>query len=152
MKIITHTINILISLVVLTTSIGIPVIFNHIHNPEISLNQYEELEEVFCEEAVLCCETEEKTQQDSETKESNCDCNLLASCCCCFFEVELVAFSFDTPVSLKLPVPNFITAYTSELNCFSDTWSNSFYSVFKYKLPPQKTYSQQLSLFQVFRI
>ena len=130
----------------LVSSIGVPVIINHIHISD----QLGEQQEVFCEDAVMCCSTEEEPLPIESLK--SCDCNLLASCCCCYLEVELVAFSFDVPVGVPVLAPYFVEAYSTELNSLTNVLSNSSFSLKSLELPPPKTYSQQLSLFQVFRI
>ena len=147
---VTKALNVVICLLVLTSSIGIPVVLNHIHNPSVASEQIDETQEVFCEEAVMCCSIEEESLP-SETLKS-CDCNLLASCCCCFLEVELVTFSFDIPVSLPVLAPSFVEAYSTELSSIKNLCSNSSFSLRSLELPPPKPYSQQLFLFQVFRI
>ena len=147
---VTKALNIVICLLVLISSIGIPVVLNHIHNPSFASEQLDETQEVFCEEAVMCCSTEEESLPTETLK--SCDCNLLASCCCCFLEVELVTFSFDIPLSVPVPAPSFVEAYSTELSSFKNLYSNSSFSIKTLELPPPKPYSQQLSLFQVFRI
>ena len=147
---VTKALNIVICLLVLISSIGIPVVINHIHNPPVASEQIDETQEVFCEEAVMCCSTEEESLPTETLK--SCDCNLLASCCCCFLEVELVAFSFDIPLSVPVPTPSFVEAYSTELSCIKNLSGNSTFSIKSFELPPPKPYSQQLSLFQVFRI
>ncbi len=134
----------------LISSIGIPVVLNHIHNPTVLSEQIDETQEVFCDDAVMCCSSEEKPLPTESLK--SCDCNLLTSCCCCYLEVELVAFSFDIPVSVPVLAPSFVEAYSTELNSISNLLSNSSFSIKSLELPPPKPYSQQLSLFQVFRI
>jgi len=147
---VTKALNILICLLVLISSIGIPVVLNHIHNPPVASEQIDETQEVFCEKAVMCCSTEEGPLLTESLK--TCDCNFLASCCCCFLEVELVAFSFDIPLSVPVPTPSFVEAYSTELSCIKNLSGNSTFSIKSFELPPPKPYSQQLSLFQVFRI
>ena len=150
MRIVTYAINFFLCLLVLVSSIGVPVVLNHIHNPTVVSEQIDETQGVFCEEAVMCCSTEEEPLLTESIK--SCDCNLLASCCCCFLEVELVTFSFDIPLSVPVPAPSFVEAYSTELSSFKNLCSNSSFSIKSLELPPPKPYSQQLSLFQVFRI
>ena len=150
MRIVTYVINFFLCLLVLVSSIGVPVVLNHIHNPTVVSVQIDETQEVFCEEAVMCCSTEEEPLLTESIK--SCDCNLLASCCCCFLEVELVTFSFDIPLSVPVPAPSFVEAYSAELSSVKNLCSNSSFSIKSLELPPPKPYSQQLSLFQVFRI
>ena len=54
---VTKALNIVICLLVLISSIGIPVVLNHIHNPTVASEQIDETQEVFCEKAVMCCST-----------------------------------------------------------------------------------------------
>ena len=150
MRIVTYVINFFLCLLVLVSSIGVPVVLNHIHNPTVVSEQIDETQEVFCEEAVMCCSTEEEPLLTESIK--SCDCNLLASCCCCCLEVELVTFSFDIPLSVPVPAPSFVEAYSTELSSVKNLCSNSSFSIKSLELPPPKPYSQQLSLFQVFRI
>ena len=150
MRIVTYTINFFLCLLVLVSSIGVPVVLNHIHNPKVVSEQIDEVQDVFCEEAVMCCSTEEEPLLTEFIK--SCDCNLLASCCCCFLEVELVTFSFDIPLSVPVSAPSFVEAYSTELSSVKNLCSNSSFSIKSLELPPPKPYSQQLSLFQVFRI
>jgi len=151
-RLISNTINIIICLVVLSSSIGIPVIFNHIHSSDTDNNHTEAVQEMVGEEVMMCCGSEQKKPLTTEIKESNCNCNLLASCCCCFVEVELVAFSFDIPLSVPLNSPDFVEAYSTQIHFTSKIWSNSTSVISNFELPPPKPYSQQLSVFQVFRI
>lgn len=150
MRIVTYVINFFLCLLVLVSSIGVPVVLNHFHNTTVVSVQIDETQEVFCEEAVMCCSTEEEPLLTESIK--SCDCNLLASCCCCFLEVELVTFSFDIPLSVPVPAPSFVEAYSAELSSVKNLCSNSSFSIKSLELPPPKPYSQQLSLFQVFRI
>ena len=150
MRIVTYVINFFLCLLVLVSSIGVPVVLNHFHNTTVVSVQIDETQEVFCEEAVMCCSTEEEPLLTESIK--SCDCNLLASCCCCFLEVELVTFSFDIPLSVPVPAPSFVEAYSTELSSVKNLCSNSSFSIKSLELPPPKPYSQQLSLFQVFRI
>ena len=149
MRIVNYAINFFLCLLVLVSSIGVPVVLNHIHNPTVVSEQIDEVQDVFCEEAVMCCSTEEPLLTESI---KSCDCNLLASCCCCFLEVELVTFSFDIPLSVPVPAPSFVEAYSTELSSVKNLCSNSSFSIKSLDLPPPKPYSQQLSLFQIFRI
>ena len=137
-------------LLVLVSSIGVPVVLDHIHNPTVLCEQIDETQEMFCEEAVMCCSSEEEPLLSESIK--SCDCNLLVSCCCCFLEVELVNFSFDIPLSVPVPAPSFVEAYSSDIISLKNLCSNSSFSIKSLELPPPKPFSQQLSLFQVFRI
>ena len=148
-KIIKHTVAHLICLFMLVGVIGIPVIFSHTHNPEYSIEQLEE-ETPVCESATLCCSTEEKPQE-SLTK-NNCNCSLLASCCCCFSDVRLVSFVFDTPVHEPVSIPSFVQAFVRDIGIKKLLSYCSHISWYYFDLPPPKTYSQQLAIFQVFRI
>lgn len=148
-KIVRHTISIIICTFMLVGVIGIPVIFSHTHNPEYSIEQLEE-ETPVCESATLCCGTEEKPQE-SLTK-NNCNCSLLASCCCCFLDVRLVSFTFDAPTYSSLVSPSFVQAYEHDLGQIQMVFYSSRLLFSNLDLPPPKPYSQNLSLFQVFRI
>jgi len=137
-------------LLVLVSSIGVPVVLDHIHNSTVLCEQIDETQEMFCEEAVMCCSSEEEPLLSVSIK--SCDCNLFVSCCCCFLEVELVNFSFDIPLSVPVPAPSFVEAYSTDIISVKNLFNNSSFSIKSLELPPPKPYSQQLSSFQVFRI
>lgn len=151
MKFVSNTINVMIALVVLVSSIGIPVILEHVHNPDFFV---EVGQEVLCEDAVSCCDTDivDEVEEKSALSESTCNCDLLASCCCCYLEVELVAFSFDIPLTNPISPPVFMEAYSTNIYSFRNIFSNSFLSTTRLESPPLIPYSQKLALFQVFRI
>ena len=111
---------------------------------------------------MACCETEQVEQETlvccaSESVEevariSTCECNLISSCCCCFIDVRLVSFVFDTPINESIPIPSFVQAFVLDIGIDEVLSYNSHLSWYNFELPPPKTYSQQLALFQVFRI
>lgn len=150
MKTVSNTINVIITLVVLVSSIGVPVILEHVHNPNFIV---EEGQEMLCQDAVSCCGTEIVDEVDENILlESTCNCNLLASCCCCYLELELVTFSFDTPLIYPLSSPVFLEAYSTDLFTATLLSSDLSYSINRLEFPPPLPYSQKLALFQVFRI
>jgi len=141
----------------LVGAIGIPVILNHSHKSDYISEQRQD-DTAICQEEMACCETEPVEQETfvccaSEFAEevvsfSTCECNFLASCCCCFIDVRLVSFVYDTHIQESVSIPSFVRDIGIEelLSYYSHiSWNN-------YDLPPPKTYSQQLALFQVFRI
>lgn len=148
MKNLSAILSLFISFLLVVSVAGIPVILNHDHNPTHN-DELLTQENLSCEESNNCCETDSK---EKEIYSNVCECNLLASCCCCFFEVQLVSFSYNTPIVAPIATPDFITLYTANLFSFSDSNSNFQNSIKANRLPPPKTYSQQLSIYQVFRI
>jgi len=144
----------------LVGAIGIPVIFNHSHKSDIIsvINQSDNI----CQEAMSCCETEPVEQEkvvccstepvNEVERISSCKCNILASCCCCFLDVRLVSFVFDTPVNEPVSIPSFVQAFVRDIGIKELLSYYSHLSWYNFDLPPPKTYSQQLALFQVFRI
>jgi hypothetical protein len=148
-KIFRNTVSILICAIVLVGVIGIPVILNHTHMPELSQSPLAE-EPPACESEMLCCTTGDDPQE-SQVK-NNCNCNLLTACCCCFIDFRLLSFAFDTPTYPPLLSPSFVQAYVTDLGqhqTVSESWRLLFS---KLAMPFTKSYSQKLSLFQVFRI
>lgn len=156
-----HIISHILFLFMLVGAIGIPVILNHSHKSDY-ISEQSQLETVSYEEAISCCETDPLEQEifvccASEFAEevapiSTCECNFISSCCCCFIDVRLVSFVFDTPVPEPVSIPSFVQAFIRAIGieelqsyCSHISWNN-------FDLPPPKTYSQQLALFQVFRI
>ena len=144
----------------LVGTIGIPVILNHSHKSDY-ISEQSQHETVSCQEAMACCETEQVEQETlvccaSESVEevariSTCECNLISSCCCCFIDVRLVSFVFDTPINESIPIPSFVQAFVLDIGIDEVLSYNSNLSWYYFELPPPKTYSQQLALFQVFR-
>ena len=145
----------------LVGAIGIPVILNHSHQSDYISEQSQD-ETAICQKAMACCDTEPVEQETfvccaSEFAEeavgfSNCECNFIASCCCCFIDVRLVSFVFDTPVHEPVSIPSFVQAFVRDIGIEELLSYYSHLSWYNYDLPPPKTYSQQLALFQVFRI
>ena len=141
--------------------IGIPVILNHSHESDYISEQSQDYTAI-CQHAMSCCETEAIEQETlvccaTESVEeavsfSSCECNFIASCCCCFIDVRLVSFVFDTPIYNPLSIPAFVKAFVIDLGVNKVLNYRSYLSWFNFDLPPPKTYSQQLALFQVFRI
>ena len=160
-KIIKHIISHLICLFVLVGTIGIPVILNHSHKSDYISEQSHD-ETAICLEATPCCETEPVEQETfvccaSEFAEeavsfSNCECNFISSCCCCFIDIRLVSFVFDTPAYEPISIPSFVQAFVRDIGIEEHLSYYSHISWYNYDLPPPKTYSQQLAVFQVFRI
>ena len=144
----------------LVGAVGIPVILNHTHKSDYISEQRQD-DTAICQEAMACCETEPVEQETfvccaSEFAEevvsfSTCECNFLASCCC-FIDVRLVSFVFDTPINESVSIPSFVTAFVRDIGIEEFLSYYSHISRYNYDLPPSKTYSQQLALFQVFRI
>ena len=145
----------------LVGAIGIPVILNHSHKSDYISDQRQD-DTAICQEAMACCETEPVEQETlvccaSEFSEevvsfSTCECNFLASCCCCFIDVRLVSFVFDTPVHEPVSIPSFVQAFVRDIGIKKLLSYCSHISWYNFDLPPPKTYSQQIALFQVFRI
>ena len=145
----------------LVGAIGIPVILNHSHKSDYISEQSQD-ETAICQEAMACCETEPVKQEtfvccESEFAEeavsfSTCECNFIASCCCCFIDVRLVSFVFDTPINESVSIPSFVPSFVRDIGIEELLSYYSHISWYNYDLPPPKTYSQQLALFQVFRI
>ena len=141
--------------------IGIPVILNHSHKSDYISEQSQDYTAI-CQHAMSCCETEAIEQETlvccaTESVEeavsfSSCECNFIASCCCCFINVRLVSFIFDTPIYNPLSIPAFVKAFVIDLGINKVLNYRSYLSCFNFDLPPPETYSQQLALFQVFRI
>ena len=144
----------------LVGTIGIPVILNHSHKSDYISDQ-RQYDTAICQEAMACCETEPVEQETfvccaSEFAEEvvcflTCECNFLASCCC-FIDVRLVSFVFDTPINESVSIPSFVPAFVRDIGIEEHLSYCSHISWYNYDLPPPKTYSQQLALFQVFRI
>lgn len=148
-KTIRNIANFLLCTVVLVGVIGIPVIQKHTHMPEFSQSLLAE-EPPACESEMLCCTTGDDPQE-SQTK-NNCNCNPLKDCCCCFVDFRLLTFAFDAPTYYPLLCPTFVQAYVTDLGqlqTVSESWRLLFS---KLAMPFTKSYSQKLSLFQVFRI
>jgi hypothetical protein len=145
-KVTTYVFVTVLATFMLVSSIGVPVIMSHIHNPHHdSQSQHEE--------STLCCEDELETHCDfSLDDELDCKPSILASCCCCFLELRLVSFTYDTPVYTSIPIPTFIVAYVSQLKSSSELYHSSELLSLNLDLPPPKTIPQRLSLFQVYRI
>ena len=156
-----HFISHLLCLFILVGAIGVPVILNHSHKSDL-ISEQKKLDRSICQEASTCCETEPFEQEifvccATESEEevapiSTCECNFISSCCCCSIDVRLVSFVFDTPVREPTSIPSFVQAFVKDIGikkllsyCYHISWYN-------FDLPPPKTYSQQLPLFQVFRI
>jgi len=129
--------------------IGVPVILSHSHNLEYTVDVGQEVVPT-CEEATSCCEADETV--NDIIANTNCNCSLLTSCCCCFLEVGLVSFTFDSPTHSSLLSPFFVRAYETDLGQSQMLYASSRLLLSNLDLPPPKTYSQQLALFQVFRI
>ena len=144
----------------LVGAIGIPVILNHSHKSDY-ISEQSQYETAICQEAMACCETEPLEKETfvccaSEFAEevvsfSTCECNFLASCCC-FIDVRLVSFVFDTTINESVSIPSFVPAFVRDIGIEEFLSFYSHISCYNYDLPPPKTYSQQLALFQVFRI
>ena len=145
----------------LVGAIGIPVILNHSHQSDYISEQSQD-ETAICQEAMACCVTEPVEQETfvccaSEFAEdvapiSTCECNFISSCCCCFIDVRLVSLVFDTPVHESVSIPSFVRAFVRDIGIEELLSHYSHLSWYNFDLPPPKTYSQQLALFQVFRI
>ena len=145
----------------LVGAIGIPVILNHSHKSDYFSEQRQD-DTAICQEAIACCETEPIEQETfvccaSEFTEkvvtfSTCECNFISSCCCCYIDVRLVSFVFDTPVYEPVSIPSFVQAFVKDIGIEELLSYCSHISWYNFDLPPPKTYSQQLALFQVFRI
>ena len=141
--------------------IGIPVILNHSHKSDYISEQSQDYTAI-CKHAMSCCETEAIEQEilvccatesvEEAVSYSSCECNFIASCCCCLIDVRLVSFVFDTPIYNPISIPAFVKAFVIDLDINKVLNYRSYLSCFNFDLPPPKTYSQQLPLFQVFRI
>ena len=142
----------------LVGAIGIPVILNHSHNSDYISEQRQD-DTAICQEVMACCETEPFEKEkfvccSSEYEEesfSTCEYNFINSCCC-FTDVRLVSFVFDTPVHEPVSIPSFVQAFVRDIGIEELLSYYSHLSWYNFDLPPPKTYSQQLALFQVFRI
>ena len=160
-KIAKNIISYLLCLFMLACAIGIPVILNHSHKSDY-ISQQSQNETVNCQEVKYCCGTKPVEQETfvccaSESAEevvtiSTCECNFISSCCCCFIDVRLVSFVFDTPINEPVSIPSFVQAFVRDVGIKKLLSYCSHVSWYNYDLPPPKTYSQQLALFQVFRI
>ena len=160
-KIAKHIISHLLCLFMLVSVIGIPVILNHSHKSDY-ISEQSQHETVSCQEAKACCETEPIEQEtfvccaSESAKEvapiSTCECNFISYCCCCFIDVRLVSLVFDTPVHESVSIPSFVRAFVRDIGIEELLSYCSHLSCYNFDLPPPKTYSQQLALFQVFRI
>ena len=160
-KILQHIINHLLCLFILLSAIGTPVILNNSNKSDYISKQSQD-ETVCCQEAKACCDTELVEQEifvccASESVEevasiSICECNFISSCCCCITDVRLVSFVFDTPINESVSIPSFVPAFVRDIGIEELLSYYSHISWYNYDLPPPKTYSQQLALFQVFRI
>ena len=145
----------------LVGAIGIPVILNHSHKSDY-ISEQSQYETAICQEAMACCETEPLEKETfvccaSEFAEeavsfSNCECNFISPCCCCFIDVRLVSFVFDTPIHEPVSIPSFVKAFIRDIGIKKLLSYCSYTYWYNFDLPPPKTYSQQLALFQVFRI
>ena len=160
-KILKHIINYLLCLFMLVGTIGIPVILNHSQKSDYISKQTQH-ETVICQDVKACCDTELVEQETfvccaSESLEevasiSTCECNFISSCCCCIIDVRLVSFVFDTPINESVSIPSFVQVFIRDISIKKLLSYCSHISCYNYDLPPPKTYSQQLALFQVFRI
>ena len=156
-----HTISHLLCLFMLVGAIGIPVILIHSHQSDYILEQRQDVTAI-CQEAMACCETEPVEQEtliccvaksvEEVASISTCECNFISSCCCCFIDVRLVSFVFDTPINESVSIPSFVQAFVRDIGIKKLPSYCTHISWYNYDLPPPKTYSQQLALFQVFRI
>lgn len=153
MKSVNNILNLLMGLIVLVLSLGIPVI-DHIHISENKSNTVSHNDESIpiCESSISCCESKAEATIQTQKISSECNCNLMASCCCCLFEVNLHTFSFDTPLNNTIEIPDFLQAFSVDINASAYFCANNSYSLDRYELPPLIPYSQQLPVFQVFRL
>ena len=162
MRVIEYTTHLIITLLVIIGSVGIPVIYNTTHTPshyadfQINTVKCNTNEQLSCSQSKtqesICCSTKEVEKECSSTLLSYNYDRSLASCCC-FVEVEFVFLSYDTPVYTPIEIPVFLEAYVVNLfNNYSSYITDSFNSLLKVKPPPLNTYSQQLAIFQVFRL
>lgn len=166
MKLISNITTIAFALFVLSVSVGIPIA-NHIHSSNqsvdykistqqgMSCDQRSE-EQSCCQlEAVepSCCSNQKEVNSCLPKTTSNCHCNpSLGKCCCCFLEIEYIVFSFDAPPYISIEIPAFLEAFSVKLTGFSNQFSNSIYSLSRINIPPLIPYSQQLAVFQNFRL
>ena len=160
-KIIKHIISYLFCLFMLVGAIGIPVILNHSHKSDY-ISEQSRYDTAICQETKACCEKEQVEEEtyvccalgfaEEAVSFSTCECNFIASCCCCFIDVRLVSFVFDTPKNESVSIPSFVPSFIRDLGIEELLSYYSHISWHNYDLPPPKTYSQQLALFQVFRI
>jgi len=160
-KIIKNIISHLICLFMLVGAVGIPVILNHSHKSDYISEQSQD-ETAICQEVMACCDTEPVEKETfvccaSESVEkvaliSTCKCNFISSCCCCFIDIRLVSFVFDTPINESISIPSFVQAFVIDMGIEKLLSYYSHKSCYNFDLPPPKSYSQQLALFQVFRI
>lgn len=160
-KIIQNIISHLICLFMLVGAVGIPVILNHSHKSDYISEQSQD-ETAICKEAMACCDTEPVEKETfvccaSESVEkvaliSTCKCNFISYCCCCFIDIRLVSFVFDTTINESISIPSFVQAFVVDMGIKKLLSYYSHTSCCNFDLPPPKSYSQQLALFQVFRI
>ena len=148
MKNLTTFFSVFMSFLLLVSIAGIPVMMNHVHNPNHNIESLTQ-ESLSCDDSNICCESD---VIETEITTKKCECNLISSCCCCFIEVQLVSFTYKTPLTAPLHSPDFIIAFVTNLFEYSNSFLCSQFSTKSLELPPPKTYSQQLSFFQVFRI
>lgn len=154
MRSVTNTLTFLLSILVLLLCIGIPTV-DHIHVSDTAFDEVCHIveSEPICETTTSsCCETTNEVTTHTSKLGSECNCNLIASCCCCFFELKLLPFSFDIPLNYTKLIPDFIQAYSINLNPFNLLVNEPQHSLNRFDLPPLIPYSQQLSVFQVFRL
>lgn len=150
----TNTVTILLSILVLLLSIGIPTV-DHIHVSDTKFDGVFHIveSEPICETTTSsCCDNTNEVTTHTSKLGSECNCNLIASCCCCFFELKLLPFSFDIPLNYTKLIPDFIQAYSINLNAFNLLVCEPQHSLNRFDLPPLIPYSQQLPVFQAFRL
>lgn len=151
MKLIWNFVHFSLAILVLISSIGVPIFSNQSSVnfcPSTLSNQNYD----FCTERLTtCCAKTLLNTQENEIQTSVCLCNPLAESCCCIKETEFVFFQFDVPICSPKLVPHFVQAYSSVLN--SVVLHRTIQcTLLNNRLPPSKTFSQQLSVFQFFRL
>ena len=139
------------TILVLISSIGVPIISNQ-SSVNFCPSTHSEQNYDFCTEILTsCCAKSLSNTQENDIQSSVCLCNPLAESCCCTKETEFVFFQFDVPICSPKLVPHFVQAYSSVLN--SVVLQRTIQCALLHNhLPPSKTFSQQLSVFQVFRL
>ncbi|MGC6469793.1 MAG: hypothetical protein ACON4E_00815 [Flavobacteriales bacterium] len=163
MRVIEYTTHLIIAFLVIIGSVGIPVNYSTFQTPShyadfqintVNCNTNEQLS--CCQSKTqesICCSTKEVEKECSSTLLSSYNYDRSLASCCCFVEVEFVFLSYDTPVYTPIEIPVFLEAYVVNLfNNYSSYITDSFNSLFKVKPPPLNPYSQQLAIFQVFRL
>lgn len=151
MKLIWNIVHFALAALVLISSMGVPVIINQ-SSAHFSKSIHFDKNYDSCTETLTSCCTKSSSNTTKNGIQSFVLCKPVAESCCCIEETEFVFFQFDVPICLPQLAPHFVQAYSSDLNSGVALQRTIQCTLLNNHLPPPKTFSQQLSVFQVFRL